>query len=135
MAFPVNVATNNAFMSEIDDDRQSVASVATSIWGGVDEPNINELRESRKAASVLRRRLAAEHANVKNMDEDDFIDAFPECDELRFQFGQAIVRHVNLARQKAALVSPKKAIHTKSHNSFKSLFKGDVSILSIVTSI
>ena len=93
------IAPAAAFMSEVEDDRQSVTSVATSIWGGVDEPNINELWESRKAANVLRRRLMAEYNRIKALDVEDFADDFPECDELRFNFGQAIVRHVNLARQ------------------------------------
>ena len=50
-----------------------------------------------KAANVLRRRLMAEYARVKALDVEDFADDFPECDELRFNYGQAIVRHVNLA--------------------------------------
>ena len=92
-----------AFMSEVEDDHQSVTSVAMSIWGGLDEPIVNELRESQKAANVLRRRLMAEYTRVKAMDAEEFADKFPECNELRFNYGQVIVRHVNLARQKAAM--------------------------------
>ena len=45
----------------------------------------------------------AEYARVKALDAEDFADDFPECDELRFNYGNVIVRHVNLARQKAAM--------------------------------
>ena len=93
MAFPPAAA----FMSEVEDDRQSVTSVATSIWGGIDKPNVNDLRESRKVANVLRRRLTVEYARVKALDAEEFADDFPECDELRFNYGNVIMRHVNLA--------------------------------------
>ena len=85
------------FATEMEDDRQSVASAATSIWGGLDDPTINDLRGSRKAVNAIRRHLTSEYARVKALDVDDFIDDFPEVDELRFNFGKEIVRHVNMA--------------------------------------
>ena len=40
---------------------------------------------------------SAEYARIKALDVEDFADDFLEFDELRFSFGQVIVRHVNLA--------------------------------------
>ena len=88
--------------AEMEDDRQSVASASTSIWGGIDDPLINVLRSSRKAVNVLRRRLTTEYARVKSLDVKDFKDDFPDVDELRYTFGKEILRHINLARQTAA---------------------------------
>ena len=88
------------FMSEVKDDRQSVASASTSIWGGVDDPNINELRELRefrKATNVLCHQLLAEYTRVKALDADEFDNEFPDVEELRFNYGNAIMRHMNLA--------------------------------------
>ena len=69
---------NAAFMSEVEDDRRSVASVATSIWDGAQDTPLVQLRESRKGVNVLRRQLLAEYARVKGLDEDDFDDEFVE---------------------------------------------------------
>ena len=88
------------FMSEVRDGRHSVASASTSIWGGVDDPNVNELRKLRKfrkATNVLRHQLLAEYTRVKTLDTDEFDNEFPDVDELRFNYGNAIVRHMNLA--------------------------------------
>ena len=98
MALP----TAAAFMSEIEDDRQSVASAATSVWDGMNNAPVNALRESRKAVNVLRRQLTAEHARIKSLDEEDFKDEFIDADTMRYNFGQAILRHVNMARQTAS---------------------------------
>ena len=105
-----------AFISEIEDDRISVVSASTSIWGGIDAPPINTLRASRKAVNVLRRQLTSEHARVKSLDVEDFKDEYPDVDELRYKFGTEILRHINLARQtaaesqeKAAFILPKVA--------------------------
>ena len=98
MALP----TAAAFMSEVEDDRQSVASAATTVWDGVNNAPVNALRESRKAVNVLRRQLTAEYARVKSLDEEDFKDEFIDVDTMRYNFGQAILRHVNMARQTAS---------------------------------
>ena len=93
--------SNAAFLSEVKDDRRSVASVATSIWDGAQDQPIVLLRDSRKGVNVLRRQLLAEYVRVKNLDEEDFNDEFVEVDTLRYRFGTEIIRHVNLARQVA----------------------------------
>ena len=90
-----------AFMSEVEDDRRSVASVATSIWDGAQDQPLCQLRESRKAINALRRQLLADYVRVKGLDEEDFDDEFVEVDTLRHQFGSEIIRHVNLARKVA----------------------------------
>ena len=94
--------TNNAaFMSEVEDDRRSVTSVATSIWDGAQDQPLCLLRKSRKGVNALRRQLLAEYVRVKGLDEEDFDDKFVEVDTLRHQFGSKIIRHVNLARKVA----------------------------------
>ena len=91
-----------AFISEMEDDRLSVASASTSIWGGIDAAPINTLPASRKAVNVLRRQLTSEYARIRALDEEDFKDDFPDVDDIRYNFGKEILRHVNLARQAAA---------------------------------
>ena len=87
-----------AFMSEVEDDRRSVASVATTIWDGAQDAPLVQLRASRKAVNVLRRQLLADYVRVKGLDDDDFDDEYVEADTLRHQFGSEVIRHVNLAR-------------------------------------
>ena len=94
-------ASNAAFMSEVEDDRRSVASAATSIWDGAQDQPLVLLRDSRKGVNVLRRQLIAEHARVKTLNEVDFDDEFVEVDTLCYKFGSEIIRHVNLARKVA----------------------------------
>ena len=93
--------SNAAFMSEVEDDRRSVTSVATSIWDGRQDQPLVQLRESRKAINVLRRNLLSEYVRVKGLDDDDFDDEYVEVDTLRHQFGSEVIRHVNLAREVA----------------------------------
>ena len=87
MALP----SNAAFLSEAEDDRQSVTSMATSVWKGADNPPINALRESRKAVSALRRQLTSEYARVKTLDDEDFKDKFIVVDMLRYNYGNQIL--------------------------------------------
>ena len=68
-----------AFISEIEDDRISIVSASTSVWGGIDAPPINTLRASRKAVNVLRRQLTSEYARVKALDVEDFKVRLPGC--------------------------------------------------------
>ena len=88
-------------MSEVEDDRRSVTSVATSIWDGAQDAPLVQLRASRKGVNVLRRQLLADYVRVKGLDGDDFDDEYVEVDTLRHQFGEEIIRHVNLARKVA----------------------------------
>ena len=88
--------SNAAFLSECEDDRQSVASMATSIWDGANNPPINALRKSQKAVSALRCQLTSEYARMKTVNEEEFKDEFVEVDTLRYNYGNQILRHVNL---------------------------------------
>ena len=83
--------SNAAFLSECEDDRQSVALMATSIWDGADNLPINALRESRKAMSTLRHQLTSEYARMKTVDEEEFKDEFVEVDTLRYNYGNQIL--------------------------------------------
>ena len=91
--------SNAAFLSECEDDRQSVASMATSIWDGANNPPINALRKSQKAVSALHCQLTLEYARMKTVDEEEFKDKFVEVDMLRYNYGNQILQHVNLAQQ------------------------------------
>ena len=49
-------------VTEMEDDRLSDISIATTCFGGVtDNPHINELREIRKTINAHRRRLITNH--------------------------------------------------------------------------
>ena len=91
----------NDQMSEMEDDRLSDISMATTCFSGhVDNPHINELRAMRKYCSTLRRRMADERKIMKGLSPEDHEDMEPDCDLTRATFGKSVVEYIEAARSK-----------------------------------
>ena len=89
-------------MSDVDDERLSDFSTATTCFGGQHEnPHINELRTMRKATSVQRRHMMYEYNRMLNASPEVREDDEPECDLHRALFGDMVIKYVEAARKKA----------------------------------
>ena len=95
----MNAHDQDALLSEMD-DAVSIISTATTVFGGIDDKNVNELREYRKTVNSARRQLTKEFERIKAMDQDDFEDHYPDFDVQRYSYGQSVVEYVKLAREK-----------------------------------
>ena len=92
-------------VTEMEDDRLSDISIATTCFGGVtDNPHINELREIRKIINKHRRRLMVEYKALIHAppDSEFFEDESPDCDHLRATFGKMVTDYIGVARMKVA---------------------------------
>ena len=96
------MATNyNDHMTEMDDDRMSDISMATTCFGGhLDNPHVNELREMRSSISALRRRMMTEYKAVLSASPDDLDDLEPDFDLTRATYGKSIIKYIQAARAK-----------------------------------
>ena len=95
----MNAHDQSALLAEMD-DAVSIISTATTVFGGIDDKNVNELREMRKTVNSARRQMTKEFERIKAMDQDDFEDHYPDFDVQRYSFGQSVVEYVKLAREK-----------------------------------
>ena len=90
-------------VTEMEDDRLSDISIATTCFGGVtDNPHINELREMRKTINAHRRRLIVEYKALLDASPDSelFEDESPDGDHLRVTTGLMITQYISTARHK-----------------------------------
>ena len=96
-------APNASFMDE--DDRQSVASAATTVFHGNDDAATNELRAMRKEITAARKALADRFGELVqyNVPPEDIIDDVQDFDAARFQYGESIIAFVARAHE---LLSP-----------------------------
>ena len=94
-------ANLNDHMTEMDDDRMSDISMATTCFGGhLDNPHVNELREMRSSISALRRRMMTEYKAVLAASPEDLDDLEPDFDLTRATYGKSIIDYVQAARTK-----------------------------------
>ena len=89
----MNAHEHSALLAEMD-DAVSIISTATTVFGGIDDKNVNELREYRKTVNSARRQLTKEFERIKAMDQDDFEDHYPDFDVQRYSYGQSVVEYV-----------------------------------------
>ena len=88
----------NDQMNEMEDDRLSDISMATTCFGGhVDNPHINELRAMRQYCNTLRRRMSNERKVMKGLSPEDQEDNEPDCDLTRATFGMKVVEYIKAA--------------------------------------
>ena len=92
-------------VTEMEDDRLSDISVATTCFDGVtDNPHLNILREIRKTINTHRRRLVVYYKALRHAlpDSEFFEDESPDCDHLRATFGKMVNDYIGAARIKVA---------------------------------
>ena len=88
----------NDHMTEVDDDRFSSVSAATTCFGGFDDNiHVNELRAMRKAINVYRRRLMPSQKMIENASPEVFEDESPDHDHLRATYGKMVCQYINAA--------------------------------------
>ena len=68
----------------------------------MNDPRLADLKTERKNLNQKRRQLISEYDRIRNLDEDDFEDEFPDFDLLRYSFGASIIKHVATAREVAS---------------------------------
>ena len=91
----------NDQMNEMEDDRLSDISMATTCFGGhVDNPHINELRAMRQYCNTLQRRMSNERKVMKGLSPEDQEDNEPDCDLTRATFGMKVVEYIKTAQTK-----------------------------------
>ena len=91
------------YATEMEDDRLSDISAATTCFGGsTDNPHLNTLREMRKTINAHRRRLIVEYKALLDASPDSelFEDESPDCDHLRATTGLMITQYISTARNK-----------------------------------
>ena len=94
-------ANYNDHMTEMEDDRMSDISVATTCFGGhSDNPHLNELRAKRQQCSTLRRRMMTERKVMQGASPEVYEDMEPECDLTRATFGKSVIEYIKMARTK-----------------------------------
>ena len=90
----------DAHLTEMDEDRMSDISSATTCFGGhKDNPHINELREMRSSINKQRRELLADYKKALTASPEDLEDMEPDLDLARAHYGRDIVEYVNTARR------------------------------------
>ena len=90
-------AQYNDHMTEVEDDRLSSVSVATTCFGGFDDNvHVNELRAMRKAINVYRRRLIPSQRMIENASPEVFEDESPDQNHLRATFGKMVCQYIGI---------------------------------------
>ena len=91
----------NDHMTEMDEDRLSTISAATTCFGGhYDNPHVNSLRAMRKELNAERRQMVRDFKNLQNASPEVYEDNFPEFDRLRAVFGKKVGEYIAAARNK-----------------------------------
>ena len=83
-----------------DDDRQSIASAATTVFLGLEDPIATELRQLRKDLTAARKEFLKQFKDITdaNVPAEDREDNYQTVDDMRFQYGTLIIGFVDRAR-------------------------------------
>ena len=98
-------AKYNEYATEMEDDRLSDISAATTCFGGsTNNPHLNMLREMRKAINARRRELIVGYKALLAAapDSEFFENKSPDCDHSRATMGLMITQYISAARTKVA---------------------------------